>query len=93
MRVQICEPRPIPEGWTYIRCDEYTLAQFKTMYTDSNGNLNPLCAEYIKNNPKKIYTTNDRIAIHEIDRERRITAIPRHTTKRYAFRDSGADNR
>lgn len=93
MKVQICEPRPIPEGWTFIRCDHYTSSQFRMMYTDSNGNLNPLCAEYMKDNPKKIYTTDDRIAIHEAGRERRVYSNPRGTTKVYKFYDSDADNR
>ena len=93
MRVQVCEPRPIPEGYKFIRCDHYTPSQFKIIYMNSDGVISHNCLEYMKNNPKKIYTTDDRIAIHEMSRSREVNSIPRGTTKRYLYYGSDADNR
>lgn len=89
MRVQICEPRPIPEGWTYIRCDHYSPAQFRQHYTDENGNTSIHCLEYMEANPKDIYTNSDKIAIREIAKQHEVGSMHditgHNTTKRYAY--------
>jgi len=89
MRVQICEPRPIPEGYTYIRCDHYSPAQFRQHYTDENGNVSIHCLEYMEAYPKDIYTISDKIAIREMAKQHQVGSMHditgHNTTKRYAY--------
>ena len=90
MRVQICEPRPIPEGYTFTRCNHYTKKEFMEMYKDGNGNISFYCVEYMRDHPKKNYTVDDRIAIREIIKDHMVGSISGYTginnsktTKRY----------
>ena len=89
MRIQVCEPRPIPEGWTYKRCDIFSKEEFMEMYCDDSGNVCDDCIEYIKNNPKEYYTVSDRIAIREMAMQHEVGSMHeitgRNTTKRYTI--------
>ena len=87
MKVYVSDPKPIPEGYTYTRCDQYTSSQFKLMYRGDDGEISPDCIEYMKNNPKKFYTVDDRIAIRQMAIDRAVGSMiemsGRNTTKRY----------
>ena len=89
MRVQICEPRPIPAGWTYTRCDRYSKEEFLDLYRDDRGNVGSTCAEYVMANPKEYYTVSDRIAIREMAMQHEVGSMHeitgRNTTKRYTI--------
>lgn len=89
MRVQIAESRPIPEGYTYIRCDRYSKERFLNLYRDDDGNVAHCCVEYVAANPKEIYTVDDIIAIYEAARQREVGSMHditgHNTTKRYAY--------
>lgn len=89
MRVQICEPRPIPAGWTYKRCDRYTKEEFLDLYRDDRGNVGSTCTEYVMANPKEYYTVDDKIAIRQIKQQRAVGSMynltGKNTTKRYAY--------
>ena len=89
MRVQITEPRPIPAGWTYKRCDRFTKGEFMDMYRNDEGKIGPTCAEYIMSNPKDYYTVDDKIAIRQIKQQREVNSMyaltGNNTTKRYAY--------
>ena len=89
MKVQVIESKPIPEGWTYKRCDIFTPEEFKEMYTNDKGNVSQDCLDYMRDNKKEHYTVSDKIAIreiamqHEVGSMREITG--RRTTKRYKY--------
>ena len=89
MRVQICEPRPIPAGWTYTRCDRYSKERFLNLYRDDNGNVASSCIEYVAANPKSVYTVDDIIAIRETAKQHEVGSMHditgHNTTKRYAY--------
>lgn len=75
----------IPEGYTYVRCDQYKAEDFAKMYR--KGYMRDACLEYMKEHPKDIYNTDDEIAIHQILEQRRkvgmYEARHRRTTKIY----------
>lgn len=75
----------VPEGYTYKRCDRYTPEEFLAMY--KSRDMKRVCREYIQENPKDIYTTDDQIALHERVRDRQANSLQRlygrKTTKRF----------
>ena len=81
--------RAIPEGYTYVRCDQYTPEEFIRMYTNDKGEISEYCLEYMRDNPKDIYNTDDQIAIRMNARERDVGSIiaftGKNTTKRYHY--------
>lgn len=83
----------IPEGYTYIRCDQYTPEEFKQQYTNDKGHVSLNCIEYMLRNPKNIYNTDDMIAIHNMSLEHEVGSMlhltGKNTTKRYRY---GSDN-
>ena len=86
----------IPEGYTYTRCDRYTPEQFADMYRNDRGKVSKKCQEYMANNPKRTYNTDDVIAIHCIGLEREVGSMYELTgktsTKRYDYdHDMGGD--
>lgn len=89
MKVQVIESKPIPEGWTYKRCDIFTPEEFKEMYTNDDGEVSRNYQEYIKNNKKEYYTVNDKIAIREMAMQHEVNSMyeisGRRTTKRYKY--------
>ena len=93
MRVQIIEPRPIPEGWTYKRCDRWDEAEFKEMYKDGDGKVSKGCLEYIAANPKEYYTVADKLEIRQIAKQREVGSLYEitgyKTTKRYSYDHDG----
>ena len=76
---------PIPEGYKYTRCDQYSPDEFLELYKSKE--MKKVCKEYIEEHPKDIYTTDDQIAIHGLVRDRRANSLQlgfgRKTTKRY----------
>lgn len=89
MRVQIIESRPIPEGWTYKRCDRFTKEEFLDFYKDEKGRIDPTCAEYVMTNPKEYYTVADKLEIRQIAKQREVGSLYAitgyRTTKRYSY--------
>lgn len=89
MKVQIIEPKPVPEGWIYKRCDIFTPEEFKEMYTDDKGNVSQNCLDYMRDNKKEHYTVSDKIAIREMVMQREVGSMHertgRYTTKRYTI--------
>lgn len=81
--------KPIPDGYTYTRCDQYTPDEFIKRHTDFRGKPRPICIEYMQDHPKKVYTTDDDIALVEILNERSVGSMMRltgkNTTKRYKY--------
>ena len=81
--------KTVPEGYTYIRCDQYSHDEFKKRYTDNKGNLDEDCYWYMTMHPKAVYDTDDVIAIHNMHRERMVGSLiartGKCTTKRYDF--------
>lgn len=79
----------IPAGYTYIRCDTYTPEEFLEKY--SAMNQTDICKEYMGDNPKGFYNTDDEIAIHNIHNERSVPGLlhgqNRSTTKRTWYSD------
>ena len=77
----------IPEGYTYIRCDQYSADEFLAMF-QSIG-MREIVAAYIKDNPKDIYNTDDEIAVHQIHDGLVVNSMynveHRDTTKRYHY--------
>lgn len=80
----IKEPMPIPEGYTFERCDQYTKEEFLKRFKAN-------CAfevykEYVEANPKEYYDTDDEIAVHNIIAGRSVPGLihglNRFTTKR-----------
>lgn len=72
----------IPEGYTYKRCDQYTAEEFIAMYQSKE--TKERCIQYVKDNPKPVYNTDDEIAIHKLFRDAVVNSLgPRKTTKRY----------
>ena len=65
--------KPIPEGYTYTRCDRYTPEEFLEKY--GGINLRDICEQYMKDNPKEVYNTDDEIAIHNIHKERAVPGL------------------
>ena len=95
MRVQVLENTAIPEGYTYIRCDQYSPKQFVQIYTNDDGDVDPYCAEYVNQNKKDVYTISDRIAIREMKMANAVGSMlsitGRFTTKRYKYYSDGSD--
>lgn len=74
------------EGYTYQRCDRYTVEEFKTIFTQKGCKVpSRNCLEYIAQNPKKIYNTDDEIAV--IHMTNPVGRLPRGTTKCYERKD------
>jgi len=75
----------IPEGYTYKRCDQYSKEEFLGMF-QSEG-MRRIVSEYIKNNPKDTYNTDDEIAVHQIHDGLVVKSlnnvVHRNTTKQY----------
>jgi len=75
----------IPEGYTYKRCDLYSKDEFLDMYTSND--MRRIVTEYIKDNPKDIYNTDDEIAVHHIHDGLVVNSlndvVHRNTTKQY----------
>lgn len=79
----------IPEGYTYVRCDLYSPDEFIELFP--NALSQSIAIEYVKNNPKEQYNTDDTIAVYnEID-SRRVPGLihgqHRSTTKRTHYLD------
>lgn len=81
--------KDIPEGYTYTRCDQYSAEEFLEHYTSDR--MRELCTEYIRDNPKEVYNTDDEIELHKILAAREtpglLHAMNRCTTKRTWYRD------
>ena len=60
--------KPIPDGYSYTRCDSYTRDEFLAKYGEEKQA--DICKKYVEKNPKDCYTTDDEIAIHEMLKER-----------------------
>lgn len=77
----------IPEGYTYKRCDQYNKEEFLGMF-QSEG-MRRIVSEYIRNNPKDTYNTDDEIAVHQIHDGIVVNSMNdvehRKTTKRYHY--------
>lgn len=77
--------KPIPDGYSYTRCDSYTRDEFLAKYGEEKQA--DICKKYVEKNPKDCYTTDDEIAIHEMLKERIVNSLAEgfggHTTKRY----------
>ena len=76
--------RAIPEGYTYTRCDVYTAEEFIAKYTSDK--MRKICEEYVRENPKEQYNTDDEIALHRIVADRSVPGLIhgqyRSTTKK-----------
>lgn len=79
----------IPEGYTYTRCDLYSADEFVAMF--QNVITRGIAIEYVRNNPKEKYNTDDEIAVYNIMDERRVPGLihgqNRKTTKRTYYTD------
>lgn len=75
----------IPEGYTYKRCDQYSVDEFLGMFKSKD--MRRIVEEYIRENPKEVYNTDDEIAVHQIHNGRSANSMHdvehRCTTKRY----------
>lgn len=72
----------IPEGYTYQRCDQYTAEEFIAMYQSKDSKER--CIQYVKDNPKPFYNTDDEIEMHKPCRDAVVNGLGhRKTTKRY----------
>ena len=82
-------PKDIPEGYSFERCDIYTPEEFLAGYTSDK--MREICEEYMRENPKDQYDTDDQIAIHRIVAERSVPGLlhgqNRYTTKRVYYYD------
>ena len=89
--VKIGDPIDIPEGWKYTRCDKYTAEEFKNRVPHVCSEYSEIIEQYIKDNPKEYYDTDDELAIHDIFQERRVPGLlhgqNRPTTKRTWYTD------
>ena len=81
--------KPIPEGYTYTRCDIYSANEFIELF--GNVIAQGVAAEYVRNNPKEQYDTDDEIAVYTIIDARRVPGLLhgqyRNTTKRTYYTD------
>ena len=81
--------RSIPDGYTYTRCDRYSADEFVEQFESVLGKS--VAAEYIQDNPKEEYSTDDQIAVMHIIDARRVPGLihgqNRHTTKRTYYTD------
>lgn len=81
--------KSIPEGYIYMRCDQYSPEEFKKLFTDKDGSVDEDCCLYMLNNPKATYNTDDQIAVYGMHSERSVGSIiartGKCTTKRYDF--------
>jgi len=77
----------IPEGYTYVRCDQHSGKEFLKMCTKKGHK--DVCEEYMKVNPKDIYNTDDEIAVHQLYEERRKVGMyeVRHKRTTKIYRD------
>lgn len=77
----------IPEGYTYKRCDQYNKEEFLGMF--QSGGMRKIVSEYIRNNPKETYNTDDEIAVRQIHDGMVVNSMNdvehRKTTKRYNY--------
>lgn len=77
----------IPEGYTYTRCDQYSADEFLGMF--QSNDMRRIVTEYIKDNPKDIYNTDDEIAVHQIHDGLVVNSMNdvehRSTSKRYHY--------
>lgn len=89
MKIRIKEPIPVPEDYTFTRCDKFTREEFINMYKDEMCHAILDCLDYLEKHPKDIYDTDDILAIREISKEHYIgslcAATGKVTTKRYAY--------
>lgn len=82
--------KDIPEGYTYMRCDQYTAEEFIKNY--SNKAAKEIVREYTQEHPKEFYNTDDEIAVHQMMKERSVVSLKethgRPYTKRYKYPES-----
>ena len=75
----------ILEGYTYKRCDQYSKEEFINMF--QSGDMRRIVIEYVENNPKDVYNTDDEIAVHQIHDGLVVKSLNdvahRNTTKQY----------
>lgn len=81
--------KPIPEGYTYIRCDQYSAEEFIKRHTDRSGVMTEICHRYVLDNPKPFYNTDDDIALMQLHDEHVVGSMysltGKRTTKRYHY--------
>jgi len=77
------------EGYTYKRCDLYSADEFIMLF--GNALTQSDAAEYVRDNPKELYNTDDEIAVYHIIDSRLVPGLihgqNRHTTKRTYYTD------
>lgn len=73
MTVDVKADKSIPPGYTYTRCDTYTAEELiASCSMDERGGFvkrgwrNPYAVEYVRRNPKSLYTIEDKMAVWEM---------------------------
>lgn len=81
--------KSIPEGYTYTRCDIYSANEFIELFGNAAAQIDAI--EYVRNNPKDFYNTDDEIAVYHIIDARSVPGLlhgqHRNTTKRTYYTD------
>ena len=79
----------VTEGYTYMRCDLYSADEFIDLF--GNALTRATAAEYVRDNPKDLYNTDDEIAVYNAIDARRVPGLlhgqNRSTTKRTYYTD------
>lgn len=75
--------KPIPEGYTYTRCDIYTKDDFLDKYK-SNKNFADVL-KYVEENDKNEYNVDDEIAIQNIWDSRIVRSLGKASSKLYYY--------
>ena len=82
-------PGSVPEGYTYMRCDLYSADDFVELF--QNALARGIAKEYVRDNPKEQYNTDDEITVYGIIDDKRVPGLlhgqHRHTTKRTYYMD------
>lgn len=81
--------KSIPEGYTYTRCDLYSANEFIELF--GNVIAQGVAAEYVRDNPKEQYDTDDEITVYHAIDARSVPGLlhgqHRNTTKRTYYTD------
>jgi hypothetical protein len=91
--------KPIPDGYSYRRCDRFTRDEFLRMFTryeKGKAKTSPNALKYVEEHPKEVYTTDDEVAIRSggyMISPRGIYCGYGYTSKRYAFPECATGER
>lgn len=90
--------KPIPDGYSYRRCDRFTRDEFLEMFPgESPWSLRKEALKYVDEHPKDVYTTDDEVAVRSGRSTIRVhgnsTVYGGYSTKRYAFDESATGER